>query len=78
MIVKYYEINKTDLSKFNYFLIYGKNEGLKKEIINEKILKKIQGEITKYDDNEFINNYDEILSKVLNKSLFEEKNYNYL
>ena len=68
MIVKYYEINKTDLSKFNYFLIYGKNEGLKKEIINEKILKKIQGEITKYDDNEFTNNYDEILSKVLNKS----------
>ena len=73
MIVKYYEINKTDLSKFNYFLLYGKNEGLKKEIINEKILKKIQGEITKYDDNEFTNNYDEILSKVLNKSLFEEK-----
>lgn len=73
MIVKYYEINKTDLSKFNYFLIYGKNEGLKKEIINEKILKKIEGEIIKYDDNEFINNYDEILSNVLNKSLFEEK-----
>ena len=73
MIVKYYEINKTDLSKFNYFLIYGKNEGLKKEIINEKILKKIEGEIIKYDDNEFINNYDEILSNVLNKSLFVEK-----
>ena len=35
-------INKTDLSKFNYFLIYGKNEGLKKEIINEKILKKLK------------------------------------
>ena len=73
MIVKYYEINKTDLSKFNYFLIYGKNEGLKKEIINKKILKKIEGEIIKYDDNEFINNYDEILSNVLNKSLFVEK-----
>ena len=37
MIVKYHEVSKIDLKKYNYFLFYGDNEGLKEEII-EKIL----------------------------------------
>ena len=39
MILKSFEIDKKDISKFKLFVIYGENEGLKKEIIN-KIKKK--------------------------------------
>ena len=33
MIIKTFEINKIKLDKQNLFLVYGENEGLKKEII---------------------------------------------
>ena len=33
MIIKHFEINKIKFDKHNYFLVYGENEGLKKEII---------------------------------------------
>ena len=33
MIIKHFEINKEQFDKQNFFLIYGENEGLKKEII---------------------------------------------
>ena len=37
MIIKHFEFNKDKVDKFNYYLFHGKNEGLKKEII-EKFL----------------------------------------
>ena len=66
-------INKTDLSKFNYFLIYGKNEGLKKEIIERNFIKNFKGNIDKYDENYFISNKETIISELLSKSLFEDR-----
>ena len=68
MIIKHFEIKKKDLSAFNFFLIYGKNEGLKKEILEKNILNNINGQIFKYDEIEFINNYSTILDEILNKS----------
>ena len=73
MIIKHFEIKKKDLSAFNFFLFYGKNEGLKKEILEKNILNNINGQIFKYDEIEFINNYSTILDEILNKSLFEDK-----
>ena len=37
MIIKSYEIKKNlkDLKKYNFFLLYGENQGLKKDIRNE-------------------------------------------
>ena len=35
MIVKSYEIKKINIDEKNFFLFYGKNEGLKKEIIKD-------------------------------------------
>ena len=34
MIAKSYEIKNKEISKFKFFLVYGENEGLKKDIIN--------------------------------------------
>ena len=41
------KFTKLNFSKFNFFLLYGKNEGLKKEIINEKLIKEFKGQINK-------------------------------
>ena len=42
MIIKYFEMNKKKFDNYNLFLIYGENEGLKKEII-QTLKKKIFG-----------------------------------
>ena len=73
MIIKSYEINKIELSKFNFFLFYGKNEGAQTEIINQYFMNNFKGKLSKYDENEFINNYEVIASEILTKSLFEDE-----
>lgn len=73
MIIKSYEINKIELNKFNFFLFYGKNEGAQTEIINQYFMSNFNGKVSKYDENEFINNYEVIASEILTKSLFEDE-----
>lgn len=73
MIVKYYETDKINQSINNIFLFYGKNDGLKNEVIQKKFLNNIKGQVLKYEENDFIRNFSEILNELLNKSLFDEK-----
>ena len=73
MIFKVFELNKVDLSKFNFFLLYGKNIGLQNEIIEKYFTNKFDGIISKYEENEFISEFDTIYTEILNKSLFESK-----
>ena len=73
MILKNFELNKLDADKFNLLLLHGKNEGFQNDIIENYFLKNFVGEINKYDENNFINLTDVIISELLNKSLFQEK-----
>ena len=73
MIFKVFELNKVDLSKFNFFLLYGKNIGLQNEIIEKFFTNKFDGIVSRYEENEFIGDFDIIYSEILNKSLFESK-----
>ena len=73
MILKNFELNKLDADKFNLLLLHGKNEGFQNDIIENYFLKNFVGEINKYDENNFINLTDVIISELLNKSLFEKK-----
>lgn len=73
MIIKHFGLNKQNTNKYNIFLMYGKNEGLKNEILHSQFINEFEGQIDKYDEIEFISNKDAIISKFLNKSLFEEK-----
>jgi len=73
MIVKNFELNKKILDKHNFFLFYGKNEGLQNEIIQSQFLKDFGGQIDKYDEIEFLKNNEIIITELLNKSFFESK-----
>ena len=69
MILKTFELNKiTDQATF--FLLYGKNEGLKTECINE-ILKKNDGKIFNYDEKQIKDEIENFYENILAGSLFE-------
>ena len=71
MIIKSQEINNINLKKYKFFLLYGKNEGLKKETIL-KILKN-KDEISSYDEKEILDNSNIFIESLISKSLFENE-----
>ena len=73
MIYKYYQLNKLNISNYNFFLLYGKNEGLQKETIENIFKNNFEGEISKYDESEFLSNINVITEEILNISLFNDK-----
>ena len=70
MILKFNEYSKINL-KNNFILFYGKNEKLKKIAIKNII--ENEETIFNYDEKELIENPSNLIDKILNKSLFEEK-----
>lgn len=72
MILKTFELNKNNIDKFKFFLLYGENEGLKEEIIN-KIKKNQIGKEIKYEEAQILKNKSEFYNEIKNKSLFDEK-----
>ena len=73
MIIKFYELIKIDKNKFHIFLLYGKNEGLQNQTLKENFIINFKGEVLKYDEQEFIVNYENIVSEILTKSLFKDE-----
>ena len=72
MIVKSYELNKIK-NNLNFFLFYGKNEGLKNQLIKQLLEK--NNNVFKYDEKEIFENEDIFFESILSNSLFEnEKN----
>ena len=72
MILKSFEIDKSDISNFKLFIIYGDNEGLKKEIIH-KIKETHVGKEIKYEETKILGNKLEFYNEIKNRSLFDEK-----
>ena len=73
MIIKSFEANKLKIKEFNLYLFYGKSEGHKNEIIESTFLNKFTGIVNKYDETDFILNFQTIGNEILTKSLFEEE-----
>ena len=79
MIIKSYEIkkNKLNILKNNFFLLYGENIGLKKDIksfiTNEIKQKNNNLEILSFYEIEVINNRDNFFNSVYSGSLFSKK-----
>ncbi len=70
MIIKSFELNKTSLEKYNFFLFYGENNGHKEEII-QKIVQKKKIEKTTYFENEILSNSEVFFNSLTSKSFFE-------
>ena len=73
MIKKYYELKKIDLKKNHFFLLYGENEGHKKQIIEEEFKKFYSENIYHYEENEVIKNEESFFNNILSKSFFESE-----
>jgi len=71
MIIKSFEIDKINIDRNNFILLYGKNEGLKNETINKLLKDKIN--IVRYDENEILDNVNNFIESILSKSLFENE-----
>ena len=71
MILKNFQLNKINFNKYKFYLLYGKNEGFQNEVISNYFINNFKGEINKYDEQEFIQNIEIIISELKNKSLFK-------
>ena len=72
MILKHFQLSNINNIKSNFYLFYGENEGLKSEAID--IIKKsgFTKNFYRYEESEILNNYDNFLNEITNKSFFEQ------
>ena len=71
MIQKPFNLN---LSKnYNYFFLYGENDGLKEELINIHFKSKFNENIYKNTENEIFKNIDAFYNHIFSKSFFENE-----
>ena len=73
MILKSYELKNSNLNLQKFFLFYGKNEGLKNEILD--ILVKDKNKISSYEEKEILDNENNFIENILSKSLFETEKF---
>ena len=71
MIIKSFEINKIELDKHKFILLYGKNDGLKAEMTNVLLKDKIN--IKKYEEKDILDNSDIFIENIISNSLFENE-----
>ena len=71
MIIKSFEINKIQLDKNKFILLYGKNEGFKTEVTNNLLKDKIK--IKRYEEKEILDNSQIFIEDVISQSLFEDE-----
>ena len=73
MILKSYDIRKSNLNLNKIFLFYGKNEGLKNETLD--FLIKDKNKISKYEEKEILDNENNFIENISSKSLFEQEKF---
>ena len=73
MIIKLFELQKNKKIKTTLNLLYGNNQGLKNQIINDYFISNFKGDILKYEEDDILNNHNEFILNLLNRSLFENE-----
>ncbi len=73
MIIKSFELSKINLKDSHYFLLYGENEGHKKEVTEIKFKKFYTDNIYTYDESEVLKNEEKFFNTILSKSFFENE-----
>lgn len=77
MLIKSYEITKKNLNSLNFFLIYGKNIGLKQDIAKSvlELKEKKNGKYKQFEfeEEEIIKNQNNFFNLIFSGSLFDDK-----
>ena len=73
MIIKYFELKKNTLQSKNYFLLYGNNQGLINEIIQNTLKPILSKNIFSYDEAEVLKDLDNFNENLVSKSFFENE-----
>ena len=73
MIIKSFELAIANVKEVQFFLLYGENEGHKREIIEKKKKKSYTNNIYTYDQSEVLENKERFFNDILSKSFFENK-----
>ena len=73
MIIKTFELSKIDLKKTTCYLLYGLNEGHKKEIIEKKFKTAYSENNYSYEESNILHSKDSFLNNILSKSFFENE-----
>jgi len=71
MIFKSFEFRKIEIKKYNFYLFYGENEGLKKELINNNFKKTFKNSTYNYEESLILQNQKNFFDEILTKSFFE-------
>ena len=73
MIVKHFELSKKISKKDKFFLLYGNNSGLIKEVIEKNLKPILYKKKFNYDESEILSNLSHFKEEILNKSFFENE-----
>tara|TARA_B100001939_G_scaffold200322_2_gene172195 strand:+ start:3725 stop:4699 length:975 start_codon:yes stop_codon:yes gene_type:complete len=73
MILKSFNLNTSKILSFKVVLLYGNNLGLKQETIQNHFIQDFEGQITKIDESQILENLNDFIESIMNQSLFEEK-----
>ena len=72
MIIKAYEHQKIKKIKNNIYLFYGENDGYKNQVIKDIFIDNHKENIERFEEGEILNNFENFISKLINKSFFDE------
>ena len=72
MIVKYFDLKINLKNNINFYLLYGLNNGLIEETINNTLKPNLPINIFNYDESEILFNIDEFKEGIFSKSFFDE------
>jgi DNA polymerase III subunit delta len=73
MIIKTFELEKINIEKKKFFLIYGDNQGHKNEAIEKYFKSKYKNKIFNYEENEILQNKEIFFNTILTRSFFENE-----
>ncbi len=72
MIVKTFQIKNIDNDKYNFFLLYGENEGFKNQTI-QQLSSNFKPNILRYEESEIVKNNENFFAELNNTSFFDKK-----
>ena len=73
MIIKSFELNKVNILKYNFYLFYGENYGLKIELIEKHFKDQCKDCTYNYEESTILKDEKKFFDEVLSKSFFENK-----